>query len=201
MTIKEHPYSLGVVKGHMAMSQQLVTIISGHSTRIGMVKKAGLPAIPRMTAYFALPTGRPGELLQHVMVLDTTLEAMLRVIPAIESQMDPRLEGLLTYNMTTQKWTNESIEALECATWSGTATCIPSIGWAGLLVFLGGAKGVGSGRSNESDPVSFTVTIYDLESKSWYWQLTTGGPPDPRVEFCSVGMPRKNGTFTVCEVW
>jgi hypothetical protein len=76
-------------------------------------------------------------------------------------------DGLLTYNMSTQKWTNESTEALGYATWPGTATCIPSIVSAGLLVFLGGAKGIGSGQSKESDPVSFTnVTIYDPESKS-----------------------------------
>jgi hypothetical protein len=123
-----------------------------------------------------------------------------------ESNTDDRItdesrafDGLLTYNMTTQKWTNESTEALGYATWSGTANCIPSVGSAGLLVFLGGAKGIGSGRSNESDPVSFTnVTIYDPESKDWYWQLTTGGPPDPRVDFCSVGVPGKNGTYEMC---
>ncbi|KAM0288762.1 hypothetical protein ACHAO9_006826 [Fusarium lateritium] len=101
--------------------------------------------------------------------------------------------------MTTQRWTNESTEALGYATWSGTATCMPSLGPAGLLVFVGGAKGRGSGQSNESDPVSFTnVTIYDPDSREWYWQLTTGGPPDPRVDFCSVGVPGKNGTY---EIW
>ncbi|KAH7251349.1 hypothetical protein BKA59DRAFT_452591 [Fusarium tricinctum] len=49
-----------------------------------------------------------------------------------ESNTDDRItegsrvfDGLLTYNMSTQKWTNESIEALGYATWSGTATCIP----------------------------------------------------------------------------
>ncbi|KAF5000252.1 hypothetical protein FGRMN_1884 [Fusarium graminum] len=107
-------------------------------------------------------------------------------------------DGLLIYNMTTQQWSNESTEALGYATWSGTATCLPSIGPAGLILFLGGSKGGVSGRSNESDPISFTnVTIYDPNAKSWYWQSTTGGPPESRVDFCSVGVHGKNGTFEI----
>ncbi|KAF5679157.1 kelch repeat [Fusarium heterosporum] len=107
-------------------------------------------------------------------------------------------DGLLTYNMTTQQWSNESTEALGYATWSGSATCLPSIGPAGLILFLGGSKGGVSARSNESDPVSFTnVTIYDPNANNWYWQSTTGGPPESRVDFCSVGVPGKNGTFEI----
>jgi hypothetical protein len=60
----------------MAMSQQPVTIIYGYSTRVDMVKEAGLPKTPQI-AYFALRTIRLEELLQHVMVLDTISEAML----------------------------------------------------------------------------------------------------------------------------
>ncbi|KAJ4270495.1 hypothetical protein NW762_002182 [Fusarium torreyae] len=100
--------------------------------------------------------------------------------------------------MTTGKWTNESSKALGYATWSGVATCIPTIGSEGLLVFMGGAKTEMPGWTNTSDPVSFSnITIYDPSSKEWYSQLSTGGPPEPRVDFCSVGVAGPNGTYEI----
>jgi hypothetical protein len=112
------------------------------------------------------------------------------------SYVERPLDGLLTYNMTTQKWTNESTKALDYATWSGKATCIPSIGSSGLLIFMGGAKVKMPAFGNVSDPVSFTnITIYDPSSKEWYYQQTSGVSPDPRVEFCSVGVQGPNSTY------
>ncbi|KAF4502602.1 kelch repeat [Fusarium agapanthi] len=108
------------------------------------------------------------------------------------------LDGLLTYNMATQKWTNESTKALEYATWSGRATCIPSIGSSGLLVFMGGAKVKMPAFRNVSEPVSFTnITLYDPSSKEWYYQQTSGVSPDPRVDFCSVGVQGPNNTYDI----
>ncbi|KAF5648931.1 kelch repeat [Fusarium sp. NRRL 52700] len=83
------------------------------------------------------------------------------------SYVERPLDGLLTYNMTTQKWANESTKALDYATWSGRATCIPSIGSSGLLIFMGGAKVKTPAFRNESEPLSFTnITIFDPSSKS-----------------------------------
>ncbi|KAF5593232.1 kelch repeat [Fusarium subglutinans] len=114
------------------------------------------------------------------------------------SYVERPLDGLLTYNMTTQKWTNESTKALDYATWTGRATCIPSIGSSGLLIFMGGAKVKTPSFRNESEPVSFTnITIFDPSSKEWYYQQTSGVSPDPRVDFCSVGVQGRNNTYDI----
>ncbi|KAF5254883.1 hypothetical protein FANTH_379 [Fusarium anthophilum] len=114
------------------------------------------------------------------------------------SYVERPLDGLLTYNITTQKWTNESTKALDYVTWSGRATCIPSISSSGLLIFMGGAKVKTPSFRNESEPVSFTnITIYDPSSKEWYYQQTSGVSPDPRVDFCSVGVQGRNNTYEI----
>ncbi|KAM0563725.1 hypothetical protein ACHAPJ_001457 [Fusarium lateritium] len=54
------------------------------------------------------------------------------------------------------------------------------------------------GSADTSDPVSFSnITIFDPSSKEWYSQQSTGGPPNPRVDFCSVGVPGQNGTYEI----
>ncbi|KAF5592367.1 kelch repeat [Fusarium pseudocircinatum] len=114
------------------------------------------------------------------------------------SYVERPLDGLLTYNMTTQKWTNESTKALNYATWSGRATCIPSIGSSGLSIFMGGAKVKMPAFRNESEPVSFAnITMFDPSSKMWYYQQTSGVSPDPRVDFCSVGVQGPNNTYDI----
>ncbi|KAG4273344.1 kelch repeat protein [Fusarium proliferatum] len=114
------------------------------------------------------------------------------------SYVERPLDGLLTYNMTTQRWANESTKALDYATWSGRATCIPSIGSSGLLIFMGGAKVKMPAFRNASEPVSFAnITIFDPSSKEWYYQQTSGISPDPRVDFCSVGVQGPNNTYDI----
>ncbi|KAG5753169.1 hypothetical protein H9Q70_004224 [Fusarium xylarioides] len=114
------------------------------------------------------------------------------------SYVERPLDGLLTYSMTTQKWTNESTKALDYATWSERATCIPSIGSSGLLIFMGGAKVKMPAFRNASEPVSFTnITMFDPSSKLWYYQQTSGVSPDPRVDFCSVGVQGLNNTYDI----
>ncbi|KAF4954315.1 hypothetical protein FGADI_5338 [Fusarium gaditjirri] len=114
------------------------------------------------------------------------------------SYVERPLDGLLTYNFTTQRWTNESTKALDYATWSGRGTCIPSIGASGLLVFMGGAKVKMPAFRNASEPVSFTnIIIFDPASKEWYYQQTSGVSPDPRIDFCSVGVQGQNNTYEI----
>ncbi|KAG7409053.1 Kelch repeat-containing protein [Fusarium oxysporum f. sp. rapae] len=114
------------------------------------------------------------------------------------SYVERPLDGLLTYNFTTEKWTNDSTKALDYATWSGRATCIPSIGASGLLVFMGGAKVKMPAFRNASEPVSFTnITSFDPSSKAWYYQRTSGVSPDPRIDFCSMGVQGQNNTYEI----
>lgn len=122
--------------------------------------------------------------------------------PPIDSRIEAAqgenflISGLLTYDMETAIWTNESSNALDYVSWGGSATCLPDIGSKGLILFLGGTKSTESGTEGNQTPVSFAnVTMYDPETKEWYWQITSGNPPDGRVDYCTVGVQGPNGTF------
>jgi hypothetical protein len=65
-----------------------------------------------------------------------------------------------------------------------------------LLIFMGGAKVKTPAFRNTSEPVSFSnITMFDPSSKEWYYQQTSGVSPDPRVDFCSVGVQGPNNTY------
>ena len=111
--------------------------------------------------------------------------------------LDVAVPGLLTYDMTTSTWANEStLDALGYVVWSGTGTCIPHAGSKGAVIFLGGQKSLPHASAMEWDWVYMSnITMYDPETKTWLWQETTGDTPPPRYNFCSVGVPGTNGTF------
>lgn len=66
---------------------------------------------------------------------------------------------------------------------------------------MGGAKVKMPAFKNASEPVSFAnITIFDPSSKEWYYQQTSGISPDPRVDFCSVGVQGPNNTYDMYAV-
>ena len=56
------------------------------------------------------------------------------------------------------------------------------------------------GGGNRAHPVGFTnISIYDKTERKWYSQLASGQVPDPRAEFCIVGIQgQKSSSF---EMW
>jgi hypothetical protein len=117
--------------------------------------------------------------------------------------------GLLTYNMSSHTWSNESAAPF---TTHGTsvgaeAVCLPDFGPRGLLLFLGGITSV---NNNWLDPVSAlskspgvafdNLTVYDPFTREWYWQTTTGNRPTPRHEFCAVGVQGPQNTYEMYKI-
>jgi hypothetical protein len=117
---------------------------------------------------------------------------------------DILVPGLLTYNMTSQVWANESAAPF---TTHGTsigaeAVCLPAFGPRGLVLFLGGLTSVGDNWLDAVSPISQSpgiafdnLTMYDPFARQWYWQTTTGSRPTPRHEFCAVGVQGPQNTY------
>lgn len=96
--------------------------------------------------------------------------------------------GLLTFRFDDLHITNTSDGnygrslSREDIAGSGKMVNIPTFGTGGIIILLG-----------EGDPtqvISFNnITIYDKAEQKWYSQLASGAIPDPRSDFCIVGIP------------
>ena len=65
---------------------------------------------------------------------------------------------------------------------SGKMVNIPNFGSGGIIILLG--------EGNPLQVISFIIiTIYDKAEQKWYSQLASGTVPEPRSEFCIVGIP------------
>lgn len=109
--------------------------------------------------------------------------------------------GLVTYEIQSQTWSNDSIEDLAPSGWSFGASFhyLEGLGREGLLLAMGGATaspGAISAGDEILNPLSY-VTLYDSMAKRWYNQSTSGDIPTRRYDTCSVGIAGDNGTFEV----
>jgi hypothetical protein len=110
------------------------------------------------------------------------------------------VQGLVEYDFASGSWNNDSTAD---ATQSGYtieagAALAPNFGKAGFLVFIGGAipntqTFIFEGSAQLAS--MSVITLYDLESKTWYHQDATGDIPPERVEFCSVGAVSREKSF------
>ncbi|TDZ39912.1 Glycosyltransferase sdnJ [Colletotrichum trifolii] len=112
--------------------------------------------------------------------------------------------GVLSYNMTTTMWTNETTPGFSgfskhATMVGGGAVYIPTFGDNGLTVVMGGSTW--TLQPSQSSPDGWmdfgNLTFYDPISKDWYWQQTTGTAPTARRGFCYVGAEGKNGTYEI----
>lgn len=78
----------------------------------------------------------------------------------------------------------------------GEAQFIPNFGDEGVLIFLGGDKPTTQTYGTAAALVDMsTITIYDIKSKTFYDQPTTGSvAPKGRAVFCSVAASGSNTT-------
>lgn len=111
---------------------------------------------------------------------------------------------LITLDMTTQfeeTWTNDTLPDTVTARASPELVWVP-VGEQGILVALGGVTypGYVSGgftSSNETASVEqspafmTTIDVYDVSSKTWYTQETTGGP-GTLAQGCAVMQPAQD---------
>lgn len=117
---------------------------------------------------------------------------------------DILVPGLLTYNMTSQAWANESAAPFTTHRTSigAEAVCLPAFGPRGLVLFLGGLTSVDDnwldalGPLSQSPGIAFdNLTVYDPFARQWHWQTTTGNRPTPRHEFCAVEVQGPQNTY------
>lgn len=109
--------------------------------------------------------------------------------------------GLVSYEIQSQNWNNESIEEMAPTGWSFDAEFyyLEGLRREGLLLAMGGATSPpGTSRTGDEslNPYSY-VTLYDTAAKKWYNQSTSGDIPSRRYDPCTVGVPGDNGTFEV----
>ncbi|KAF2457316.1 hypothetical protein BDY21DRAFT_286425, partial [Lineolata rhizophorae] len=120
---------------------------------------------------------------------------------ADESDFVQPIPGIISYNMTTRVWSNDSAAgySLYGAGNLGQAVFLPSYGTDGLLAFMGGYNtGLETVRFDGTGLVSFdNITFYDPVSKTWYAQKATGDSPSPRAGFCAVAVAGQNGTHEI----
>lgn len=110
-------------------------------------------------------------------------------------------EGLISYDFVSSSWINSSSFGGTQAGYSvqGQAVVMPDFGKAGLLAFLGGDSPPNQTYEYEVGAALIdmsNITIYDIDSNTWYYQTATGSVPPPRSEFCAVGLaPGDNSSF------
>ena len=95
--------------------------------------------------------------------------------------------GLLKFDFGALKITNTSdgdygrSESVDHGTGSGKVVNVPIYGAGGIVILLG--------EGNPTHVISFNnITIYDKTEQNWYSQLAFGDLPEPRSDFCIVGI-------------
>lgn len=102
------------------------------------------------------------------------------------------LTAFVTYNFASGTWKNASSLSASPTGYlvQSQVLSMPNFGKAGLLAVLGGEAPPNSSYQYEAgtDLVDMSnITIYDIDSDTWYYQTATGSVPPPRSEFCAVG--------------
>ncbi|GKT48136.1 Kelch repeat-containing protein [Colletotrichum spaethianum] len=109
--------------------------------------------------------------------------------------------GIVTYNMTTKSWANETTSAFsENGTLNGgSAIYIPTFGPNGLITVMGGStSALDPDQKSPTGWLDFNnLTFFDPITRDWYWQQTTGNAPTARRNFCSVGVNGTRGTYEI----
>lgn len=114
------------------------------------------------------------------------------------------LPWLVTYDFATRAWANRSIaDAFDVQLRGfypagGSAVCLPTLGAAGVVMFLGGRALAADGRDV---PVPFDRMIfYDIATSTWRTQSTTAttdGLPEHRRDACAAAARGRNGSYEV----
>ncbi|MCJ1239231.1 hypothetical protein MMC14_007225 [Varicellaria rhodocarpa] len=113
--------------------------------------------------------------------------ASLGTTPEIQSASEAfNVPGMLSFSFANLSLTNSSNTgyANDQAPKSGSLLQVPMYGVDGILVAMGGLY-PNSGVS----PSGFNnISIYDTHTGNWYSQTASGDIPEPRQEFCAVGI-------------
>lgn len=104
--------------------------------------------------------------------------------------------GLISYNMETKMWKNDSaLDLIPAGNARGPGGLwLPKFGPNGLVSFIGGrtVTNLGDGYQEFSN-----ITFFDPETRKSYFQTTTGDAPSPRKDFCQVVVESPRGGHEV----
>jgi hypothetical protein len=108
------------------------------------------------------------------------------------------VQGLMVINMTASvaKARNISATDLSSGNVGGSLTYLQNVADNGILVAMGGLKkGAGAVTQGNGTLVTFeSVDVFDIASiynngnGAWYTQKTTGTTPEPRSDYCTIGI-------------
>ncbi len=102
---------------------------------------------------------------------------------SIDDRFYVRSPGFLRFDFGSLTLTNTSDTTYP----AGRMIDVSNYGNSGLLFMLGGG--------DPTDTVGFNnISIYDKTERKWYSQLASGRVPDPRAEFCVVGIQGKKSS-------
>lgn len=113
----------------------------------------------------------------------------------IASESDPRfaldaqyaITGQASFDFASSKWSNASVD--EQLRLSGRGEFVPLFGEEGVLIYVGGDQPTVQKYVMGSAMVPMnTITVYDIKSKTYHQQTTSGDLPVSRNYFCSVGV-------------
>ncbi|EGO60761.1 hypothetical protein NEUTE1DRAFT_76182 [Neurospora tetrasperma FGSC 2508] len=110
------------------------------------------------------------------------------------------MSSLLTYDFASKKVTNETVNlaSTQGSEQFGSMLYVPNFGKKGILVSVGGLIAKLQTDNNDEKRVSLdTARIFDIDSRAWFEQSTSGTPPAPRQEYCMAGVASDNQTYEI----
>ncbi|KAI9150854.1 Kelch repeat-containing protein [Paramyrothecium foliicola] len=127
----------------------------------------------------------------------------------VRSRTDNRVEGgisipspgMITLNMTSREWRNQSLAAMSPPFgiyMRGAASCVTGFNDKAYLMTTGGWSSSRVDAFKDLDRLSFSnITFYDQDSQTWHWQQTSSSSPPNRAEHCAVGVQSSYGTYEI----
>ena len=141
----------------------------------------------------------PGPFASAITYTDTTFYNFGGNVVSIPLPDMTVLSGLVTRNLEAQDWANATADIPNQSPYRTQARMAhaPNFGGQGYLVMVGGESPPTEASFYETG--SFltdmsTITLYDIETQTWFTQTATGDVPPPRSEFCAVGASSSDGS-------
>ncbi len=110
------------------------------------------------------------------------------------------LSGLVTRDFAAEDWNNATVSIPDQSKYrtQARAVHVPNFGGQGFVAVVGGEAPATADSTYETGTAMVdmsTITLYDIETGSWYTQTATGDIPPPRAEFCAVGAASSDGQY------
>ncbi|KAL8404077.1 hypothetical protein RB594_009075 [Gaeumannomyces avenae] len=107
--------------------------------------------------------------------------------------------GMLTYDFKTKTPIKSDVKGLSVGgeMQRGNMIYVPNFGREGILVSVGGCQRSKKIKNSDFLVDNTVARVYDIATKSWHDQTTTGSEPAPRKDYCIAGAASTNRTFEI----